>query len=556
MAKSVRVPIHRTSPTQTVQVEVGATVGAQIGVNLLSPDGQLVRWDQIANSAGSGGGSGSINTTDDLEEGQWNLWFTDRRAQDAVGGILADTATIDLTYTAGTSITATLKDLADSGTGAALVKITRDAKGRISGTSAATTTDLAEGTNLYYTDARVRATALTGLSTATATPVTATDSVLVGVGKLQGQATANATAIAGKEPAITEGTSAQFWRGDKSFTNAILGPLGSFPGNNTAGQAATCFEVGTDVAGRGAAIKSVRGAASTLTGMTLSIHNASGLVDVVTLNDDTTANIGSTLYVDPVNGRVGIGAAPTTYSFEVSSVLGGLYLNRQSTTLEPFVLLRSNSDATTGGQIRGAVSGYGIRFTTNATGQPTMLGVTTSQVAPGVDNAATSGTSALRWSVVYAATGAINTSDAREKTPVTPLTDAEIAAAAQMARSIGTYQWLASVSEKGDNARHHAGLTVQQAIAIMQAHGLDPFRYGFICYDQWDELPEVVNSWPAQDAVLDDAGNVITPAAEAGSEITQEYRPAGDRYSFRTDELLLFMARGFAARLDALETAR
>lgn len=58
-----------------------------------------------------------------------------------------------------------------------------------------------------------------------------------------------------------------------------------------------------------------------------------------------------------------------------------------------------------------------------------------------------------------------------------------------------------------------------------------------------------------QDAVLDDAGNVITPAVEAGSEITQEYRPAGDRYSFRHDELLLFIARGFAARLDALESA-
>lgn len=50
-----------------------------------------------------------------------------------------------------------LADLADSGTGTALVKITRDAKGRISGTSAATTTDLAEGTNLYFTDTRADA---------------------------------------------------------------------------------------------------------------------------------------------------------------------------------------------------------------------------------------------------------------------------------------------------------------------------------------------------------------------------------------------------------------
>jgi hypothetical protein len=173
---------------------------------------------------------------------------------------------------------------------------------------------------------------------------------------------------------------------------------------------------------------------------------------------------------------------------------------------------------------------------------------------PSNNNVYSLGSSSLRWSVVYAATGSINTSDAREKTAVSLLTDAEIAAAADLAREIGTYQWLSSIAEKGtENARHHAGLTVQRAIEIMQSHGLDSFRYGFICYDQWTETPEIINSWPAQDAVLDEDGNVVTPAVEAGSEITQAYRPAGDRYSFRTDELLLFMARGFAARLDALE---
>src|SRR6185312_1063332 len=102
---------------------------------------------------------------------------------------------------------------------------------------------------------------------------------------------------------------------------------------------------------------------------------------------------------------------------------------------------------------------------------------------PGSDNAQPMGSSALRWSVVYAGTGTINTSDAREKTAVTPLTPAELAAAADLSRAIGTYQWLESVQLKGADARHHEGLTVQRAIAIMQEHGLDPMRYGFICYD-------------------------------------------------------------------------
>jgi hypothetical protein len=49
------------------------------------------------------------------------------------------------------------------------------------------TTVVPEGSNLYYTDVRVRATPLTGLSTATATPIVAADTVLIASGKLQGQ---------------------------------------------------------------------------------------------------------------------------------------------------------------------------------------------------------------------------------------------------------------------------------------------------------------------------------------------------------------------------------
>lgn len=356
----------------------------------------------------------------------------------------------------------------------------------------------------------------------------------------------------GAEPAITAGTAAQFVRGNKTVGNTIIGGgIGTFPGNNTAGTTAVCYEVGTDAAGRGASIKSRRGAASFYTGMVLSAHNPTGDLDLVSINDDSTVNFGSTLYIDEVNGRVGIGAAPTTYSFEVNSPTGGLFLNRQSTVLEPFILMRSNGDAATGGQIRSSTTGYGIRLTTPASGAPTMLGVSPTQVAPGFDNAASSATASLRWSVVYAATGTINTSDAREKTDVVPLSADELAAASEMARAIGTYQWLASVAEKGaDKARHHAGLTVQRAIQIMQSHGLDPFAYGFICYDQWDELPE---QWADIPEERDADGNVIR---EASRELMQEYRPSGDRYSFRTDELLLFMARGFAARLDALEAAQ
>lgn len=102
--------------------------------------------------------------------------------------------TADLTKSVdGTTNVATfgLADLADSGVGAALVRLTRDAKGRISGTQAATTDHLTEGaTNLYHTAARVRDTLLTGLSTATNAVIAATDSVLSALGKLQAQVSA------------------------------------------------------------------------------------------------------------------------------------------------------------------------------------------------------------------------------------------------------------------------------------------------------------------------------------------------------------------------------
>ena len=117
--------------------------------------------------------------------------------------------------TAGVT-TRTLADVSLT-SGGTLKKRAFDAQGRLSQEASATTDDLAEGSNLYFTNARVLATTLTGLSTGTSTPVVATDSILVGIGKLQAQVNTNATAIAGKEPAIASGTTAQYWRGDKSW---------------------------------------------------------------------------------------------------------------------------------------------------------------------------------------------------------------------------------------------------------------------------------------------------------------------------------------------------
>lgn len=101
-----------------------------------------------------------------------------------------------------------------------------------------------------------------------------------------------------------------------------------------------------------------------------------------------------------------------------------------------------------------------------------------------VDNSYDVGSASFRARVLYAGTGTINTSDAREKTKVRPLSPAELRAAQRLAMEIGVYQWLEAVKEKGEAARQHVGMTVQRAVEIMEEEGLDPWAYGFMCRDE------------------------------------------------------------------------
>ncbi|MFF2048035.1 tail fiber domain-containing protein [Stenotrophomonas bentonitica] len=177
---------------------------------------------------------------------------------------------------------------------------------------------------------------------------------------------------------------------------------------------------------------------------------------------------------------------------------------------------------------------------------------------PRVDNNVDVGTTAFRVRTYYGVNAAINTSDARLKTDPRQLRDAEFKAASAIARLPAVWRWLSRVhgdencEPEGKEARKHFGPTVQAAIAVMEANGLDPFAYSFICYDEWEALPEQWHEWEAQEAVLDDDGNVVTPAVEAGRELVQEAREAGDRYSFRKEELLCFIVRALAQEIDGL----
>jgi hypothetical protein len=185
------------------------------------------------------------SSTTNLAEGT-NLYFTNTRVYTKVKATLL----------AGSNTSITFDD--------ALQTITIASQGNVqsvntkTGAVVLTTTDISEGTNEYFTAARVRAVVLTGLSLATNAVISATDTVLSAFGKLQAQITANLstltshtsntsnphattkaqvglgnadntsdankpvstatqTALNAKENTITAGTTSEYYRGDKTF---------------------------------------------------------------------------------------------------------------------------------------------------------------------------------------------------------------------------------------------------------------------------------------------------------------------------------------------------
>lgn len=82
-------------------------------------------------------------------------------------------------------------------------------------TANANTDSLAEGaTNLYHAAARVLATVLSGLSLATGTAITSSDTVLVAFGKLQKQITDLITTVSGKQDTLVSATNIKTINGE------------------------------------------------------------------------------------------------------------------------------------------------------------------------------------------------------------------------------------------------------------------------------------------------------------------------------------------------------
>lgn len=122
------------------------------------------------------------------------------------------------------------------------------------------------------------------------------------------------------------------------------------------------------------------------------------------------------------------------------------------------------------------------------------LNVSLTDTNPGTDNTKSLGTSGIRWSVVYAATGTINTSDANTKQDTADLDDAEKRVAVRIKGLIKKFRFKDAVAEKGDAARIHVGVIAQEVRDAFTAEGLDADRYGMFCSDTWWEKEEAVNA--------------------------------------------------------------
>lgn len=182
---------------RAVTVETAATVGATVDVDLRLPNGEIVTQAML------GGGSGvpqvvywrtiadvPPNVQALANQTGAGIFVIDGAGGSAVRTIMGEIGEIDVVDGSGVAGNPTL-GLADvtNAAGGAIQLTAFDAKGRATSHNAATTDNLTEGaTNLWFTQARVRSTVLTGLSIpGTPSGILATDTVLQAFGKLQAQ---------------------------------------------------------------------------------------------------------------------------------------------------------------------------------------------------------------------------------------------------------------------------------------------------------------------------------------------------------------------------------
>lgn len=156
-------------------------------------------------------------------------------------------------------------------------------------------------------------------------------------------------------------------------------------------------------------------------------------------------------------------------------------------------------------------------------------------VTPYGDNGLYLGHPSARWATVFAGTGAINTSDAREKQQIRSLSDQEKSVAVRLKSMIKAFKFNDAVEAKGDKARIHVGVIAQEVRSAFEAEGLCAESYAVLCYDEWSD--EYAPDFERVVTTLD--GNEVVSYEDTGKQ--KLIKAAGNRYGVRYDELFAFI---------------
>jgi hypothetical protein len=213
-------------------------------------------------------------------------------------------------------------------------------------------------------------------------------------------------------------------------------------------------------------------------------------------NLDSSDNIRYLLFTDNTNNGYknisfddGIGVNPSNNSISGSAFIGSFSGN----TLNAFTAGALNIGTTA------ASSEINFNF---PAGTPNYI-MTSGAFAPaGTTSIRNLGSSSVRWKEVFASLSAINTSDRNLKTEISEIPDSWLDAWQEV--DYVRYKFKDSVAQKGlSGARWHLGHIAQDIYEKFDAHNLNAFDIGMLCYDKWDES-------------IDQNGN-ITPSGEIWS---------------------------------------
>lgn len=206
---------------------------------------------------------------------------------------------------------------------------------------------------------------------------------------------------------------------------------------------------------------------------------------------------------------------------------GTMELGKQNTAATWYMDIHTSGNAE-------AVNDYDARI--QATGGSTIDGsanitffaanTDTETLRPRTDSAYSLGGPARRWTVVYADTATISTSDEREKEQIQDIDAAVLRAWGNV--EYQQFKFKDAVLKKGSGARWHIGVVAQRVKEAFEAEGVDPFAYGILCYDEWEEQEEKI---------------------EEGVGVVQQFEAAGNKYGIRYEEALALECAYLRSRL-------